>query len=120
MRGRTAAVPTVSIGQPNAQGDLDKAIIRRYIKRNIQKITYCYEKQLLAKPGLGGHGLDAVLHLAERHVTPSQRLGRRPRGRELRRRRHPRHRVPEAEGRRWRPGELPVHVPSGGLIVPTS
>jgi pSer/pThr/pTyr-binding forkhead associated (FHA) protein len=54
MRGRTAAVPTVSIGQPNAQGDLDKAIIRRYIKRNIQKIQYCYEKQLLAKPGLAG------------------------------------------------------------------
>jgi FHA domain len=54
MRGRTSAVPTVSIGQPNAQGDLDKAIIRRYIKRNIQKITYCYEKQLLAKPGLAG------------------------------------------------------------------
>lgn len=54
MRGRTAAVPTVSIGQPNANGDLDKAIIRRYIKRNIQKITYCYEKQLLAKPGLSG------------------------------------------------------------------
>ena len=54
MRGRSSAVPTVSIGQPNAQGDLDKAIIRRYIKRNIQKITYCYEKQLLAKPGLSG------------------------------------------------------------------
>jgi len=54
MRGRVAAVPTVSIGQPNANGDLDKAIIRRYIKRNIQKITYCYEKQLLAKPGLAG------------------------------------------------------------------
>jgi hypothetical protein len=54
MRGRTAAVPTVSIGQPSAQGDLDKAIIRRYIKRNVQKIQYCYEKQLLAKPTLAG------------------------------------------------------------------
>ncbi len=54
MRGRTSAVPTVSIGQPNAQGDLDKAIIRRYIKRNIQKIQYCYEKELLAKPALSG------------------------------------------------------------------
>jgi hypothetical protein len=54
MRGRSSAVPTVSIGQPNSQGDLDKAIIRRYIKRNIQKITYCYEKQLLAKPALAG------------------------------------------------------------------
>ena len=54
MRGRTAAVPTVSIGQPSANGDLDKAIIRRYIKRNEAKIRFCYEKQLLAKPGLSG------------------------------------------------------------------
>jgi hypothetical protein len=54
MRGRTAAVPSVSIGQPQANGDLDKAIIRRYIKRNLQKIQYCYEKQLLAKPTLTG------------------------------------------------------------------
>ncbi len=54
MRGRTSAVPTVSIGQPNSQGDLDKAIIRRYIKRNIQKIQYCYEKELLAKSNLAG------------------------------------------------------------------
>jgi pSer/pThr/pTyr-binding forkhead associated (FHA) protein len=54
LRGRTAAVPTVSIGQPSSQGDLDKAIIRRYIKRNIQKIQYCYEKQLLANPTLSG------------------------------------------------------------------
>lgn len=54
MRGRSAAVPQVRIGQPSAVGDLDKAIIRRYIKRNIAKITYCYEKQLLAKPGLQG------------------------------------------------------------------
>jgi pSer/pThr/pTyr-binding forkhead associated (FHA) protein len=54
MRGRTSAVPTVSIGQPSAEGDLDKAIIRRYIKRNIQKIQYCYEKQLLAKPTIAG------------------------------------------------------------------
>jgi hypothetical protein len=45
---------SVSIGQPSAQGDLDKVIIRRYIKRNIQKIQYCYEKQLLNKPGLAG------------------------------------------------------------------
>jgi len=53
MRGKSA-VPTVSIGQPNVQGDLDKAIIRRYIKRNIQKIQYCYEKQLLANATLNG------------------------------------------------------------------
>lgn len=54
MRGRTSAVPTVSIGSPTANGDLDKAIIRRYIKRNLAKIQYCYEKELLAKPSLSG------------------------------------------------------------------
>lgn len=54
MRGRQSSVPSVRIGQPQSVGDLDKAIIRRYIKRNIQKITYCYEKQLLASPGLEG------------------------------------------------------------------
>ncbi|KAB2897611.1 MAG: AgmX/PglI C-terminal domain-containing protein, partial [Kofleriaceae bacterium] len=53
-RGTAPAGPSVSIGQPNAAGDLDKAIIRRYIKRNIQKITYCYEKALLTKPSLAG------------------------------------------------------------------
>ncbi|MEZ4362319.1 MAG: AgmX/PglI C-terminal domain-containing protein [Kofleriaceae bacterium] len=54
MRGRTSAVPTVSIGTPSSNGDLDKAIIRRYIKRNLPKIQYCYEKELLAKPSLSG------------------------------------------------------------------
>ena len=46
--------PTVSLGQPTVKGDLDKAIIRRYLKRNIQKLSYCYEKELLQKPGLAG------------------------------------------------------------------
>ncbi len=54
MRGRNSSVPTVRIGQPAVTGDLDKAIIRRYLKRNIQKLTYCYEKELLATPGIQG------------------------------------------------------------------
>ena len=49
-----AVVPNVSIGQPSAVGDLDKAVIRRYIRRALPKITYCYEKVLLAKEGLQG------------------------------------------------------------------
>jgi hypothetical protein len=53
-------VPVVDIKKPTtctgeAQDDcLDPAIIRRYIKRNIEKIGYCYEKELLAQPGLEG------------------------------------------------------------------
>jgi len=54
MRGRTSAVPTVRLGAPTTQGALDQAIIRRYLKRNLQKIQYCYEKELLAKPTLRG------------------------------------------------------------------
>ncbi|HUJ62939.1 MAG TPA: AgmX/PglI C-terminal domain-containing protein [Kofleriaceae bacterium] len=33
---------------------LDKEIIRRYIKRNLDKIRYCYEKELIARPDLAG------------------------------------------------------------------
>jgi hypothetical protein len=56
-RKRTAQVPGPVIGQPTGSGDLDKAIIRRYIKRNVDKIAYCYERELLAKPGIHGEVL---------------------------------------------------------------
>jgi hypothetical protein len=46
--------PGPTIGEAKAVGGLDKAIIRRYIKRNINKISYCYEKQLLAHPTIEG------------------------------------------------------------------
>ncbi|HEX7841328.1 MAG TPA: AgmX/PglI C-terminal domain-containing protein [Kofleriaceae bacterium] len=32
----------------------DKSIVRRYIRRSLDKITYCYDKQLLVRPGIGG------------------------------------------------------------------
>lgn len=54
MKRRTSAVPPPVIGQPTGTGNLDKSIIRRYIKRNVDKIAYCYEKELLAKPGMEG------------------------------------------------------------------
>lgn len=49
-----SALPTTSIGQPVSNGDLDKAIIRRYIKHNLAKIGYCYEHELLAHPSIEG------------------------------------------------------------------
>jgi len=42
------------LGQPNAQGDLDKAEIRKVVKNAKQLITNCYEKQLATSPNLGG------------------------------------------------------------------
>ncbi|MBA3540944.1 MAG: AgmX/PglI C-terminal domain-containing protein [Deltaproteobacteria bacterium] len=54
MRRRSGPTPQVTLGAATATGDLDLTIIRRYIKRNIQKVTYCYEKQLLVHAKLAG------------------------------------------------------------------
>ena len=54
MRGRKARPPQVRIGNATATGDLDKNIIRRYIRKKLPQIKYCYEKQLLVKPKLSG------------------------------------------------------------------
>src|SRR5512135_424672 len=50
---RTGAAPVTSLGEATATG-LDPIVVRRYLKRNIQKLAYCYERQLLDHPGLGG------------------------------------------------------------------
>ena len=54
-RNHSPSVPPVNIPMPTAVTDgLDKAIIKRYVKRNLSKIQYCYEKQLLTHPSLEG------------------------------------------------------------------
>jgi hypothetical protein len=54
MRGRKAMTPQVRIGNASATGDLDKNIIRRYIRRQIRRIQNCYERELLVKTSLAG------------------------------------------------------------------
>jgi hypothetical protein len=44
----------VTIGVPAASGNLDKAIIRRYIRTRLTDVTECYENALLSKPSLEG------------------------------------------------------------------
>lgn len=51
---RRPAPPQTRIGKPRVEGSLDHAIIRRYIMRNMAKISYCYDKELLARPALAG------------------------------------------------------------------
>jgi hypothetical protein len=56
-RKRVAQGPTTKFGQPtgcNGDAGCDPSIIKRYIKKYASKIAYCYEKQLLATPGLAG------------------------------------------------------------------
>jgi hypothetical protein len=54
LRRHNETAPTTTIGPPTKDGDLDPAIIRRYVKQNINKISFCYEKELLARPGMAG------------------------------------------------------------------
>jgi hypothetical protein len=54
LRKHVATGPDGFMGRPTSEGDLDKSIIKRYIQRSVAKIAYCYEKELLAKPGLAG------------------------------------------------------------------
>jgi hypothetical protein len=67
--GMRRSGPVVSLGQLVATGDLDKAIIRRYVKRNIAKLTYCYEKELLAKATLEGTVTTSFTIEAQGNVT---------------------------------------------------
>ncbi len=53
-RARATTAPQVRIGNAQVTGELDKNIVRRYIRRSLPRITYCYEKQLLAEPTLAG------------------------------------------------------------------
>ncbi len=54
VKGRRAVAPEVRIGNAAVTGDLDKNIIRRYIRQKLPSIRYCYEKQLLVKQDLAG------------------------------------------------------------------
>ncbi|MBK9069551.1 MAG: AgmX/PglI C-terminal domain-containing protein [Myxococcales bacterium] len=53
-RRRASVAPEPSLGTPEVSGELDQATIRRYVKRNMEKIRSCYERQLLADPTLQG------------------------------------------------------------------
>ena len=54
--GNRRGGPTVeaTIGQASATGDLDKDIIRRYVRRKMPRIKYCYEQAALDDPSLAG------------------------------------------------------------------
>lgn len=51
-RGRRE--PRLMIGQPYAQGDLPKAMIRKVIKRHSQELLTCFKRRLLDIPWLQG------------------------------------------------------------------
>jgi hypothetical protein len=52
MRGGSPS--PLRFGTPTVSGPLDKAIIRRIVRRHMIQIRYCYEKQLTKTPKLEG------------------------------------------------------------------
>ncbi len=54
LRKRSAGVPTTPRSSIKVIGDIDRELVRRYVRRKLAQITYCYEKELLGKPGLDG------------------------------------------------------------------
>src|SRR5262245_36748786 len=51
LAGSQSSGVTMVSGQTSS---LDRNIIRRHVRRNIQKIQYCYEKELVSNPSLTG------------------------------------------------------------------
>jgi len=54
LRGRRYALPRIRIGNVTVKGDLDKNIIRRYIRRSLPRLRHCYEQALLRNDELEG------------------------------------------------------------------
>ncbi len=54
LRGRRSKAPRVTGGRARVRGALDKGIIRRIIRRHINEVKYCYQKELQARPDLHG------------------------------------------------------------------
>jgi hypothetical protein len=53
MSDVTGGTPGAKIGAIESDG-VDKEIVRRLIRQHLSQISYCYEKQLAAKPGIAG------------------------------------------------------------------
>jgi TonB family protein len=49
--------PDVFIGTSTVRGSLDKEIIRRIVRRNINQVRYCYTQGLAARPSLEGRAV---------------------------------------------------------------
>ena len=66
--------PVVHIGHPDGDPDI-APVIRRYMKRHKAEISYCYEKELLAKPDLAGTVTASFLLDASGQVITSSASG---------------------------------------------
>lgn len=71
LGGRRAHAPDVIAGTALVRGSLDKEIIRRVIRRHINEVRFCYEKELVTKPNLYGRVMIQFIIAGDGHVMAS-------------------------------------------------
>jgi TonB family protein len=54
LHTRRAGVPEALPGVASVRGSLDKEIIRRIVRRNINQVRFCYQEALTRHPSLEG------------------------------------------------------------------
>jgi TonB family protein len=54
LRGRRGRAPRIIAGRAEVRGSLDREIIRRIIRRHINEVKYCYQRELARSPNLTG------------------------------------------------------------------
>ena len=54
LKGRKAGAPEVVAGTAEVRGSLDKELIRRIIRRHINEVKFCYERELTRTPNMEG------------------------------------------------------------------
>jgi TonB family protein len=75
LRGHRAAAPSIRTGTAEVRGSLSKEVIRRYIRRSINQIRFCYEQQLARRPDLAGRVSIRFVISPSGAVTSSQSAG---------------------------------------------
>ncbi len=73
LRGHRIA--SVSLGQPNANGDLDKKVIRTEMRKHVDELRACYEAGLAGSPELGGTVGATFTIAASGKVTSASAMG---------------------------------------------
>jgi TonB family protein len=72
LGGRRARAPRVIAGRAQVRGALDKEIIRRIIRRHINEVKYCYQKELQGNAKLGGRVIVQFMITATGQVGTSK------------------------------------------------
>ncbi len=62
LRGGSAASPVITLSKPTVRGALPVEVVERIARRHLNQLLFCYEKEVMRNPKLGGTlTLEAVI-----------------------------------------------------------